>query len=100
LGISGADIHKDNALQVLFQLIFAHAGQLRHIRKIDIGFFAEGHGQRFACCINAGNDRLLFYRPFGENVRLAFQFAVLVDVFKGAEKIVRAVGIERPVVGR
>ena len=85
------EIHIDNATQIACEFFFGFAGELRHIRHINLGFFCDGNCQSFRSGVNGCYDLARLDRAFGEHIRFAFEIVVLVENFQGAKQIVGAV---------
>ena len=78
----GDRILKDDAPQFICDFPFCFAAQRRHEFQVDARFFPDGQRQRFAGCIHAIHRLRLADRPLGENIRLAFEFPVLIQYFQ------------------
>ena len=90
VGLS-VEIHIDNATQIACEFFFGLAGELRHIRHINLGFFCDRNCQSFRSGVNGCYDLARLDRAFGEHIRFAFEIVVLVENFQGAKQIVGAV---------
>ena len=79
---------EDHTLQFSRQFFFCFSGKLAHIAHIYAGFFRDGHRQCFACRIHSSHCLMGLDGPFGEHIRLTFQFPVLVDDFQRTEQVI------------
>ena len=77
--LGAANIPKDHAREVCFQLLLSFAGQLGHIRHIHTGFLGDRNGEGFAGGVHACYRHMGTDGALGEHIRLAFKVAILVQ---------------------
>ena len=86
-------VEEDDAVQLVDEVLLAFAGELGHIRHIHAGFFPNGQGEGFCGGVHAGDGLPLPDGALGEHIRLALELGLVLIVqhFKGAEQVIRAV---------
>ena len=77
-------IEKNNASEIGKNFCFAFPCQFAHIVHIHKGVFPERNRQRLACRIHTVNGQARVDGSLGENIRLFFQIAFLVQLLKRA----------------
>ena len=82
---------EDHTLQFGNQLVTGLAGKLFHVLHVHTGFFCDGYSQSFAGGVNGSNRLMGLDGPLGEHIRLALQFAVLVNDFQRTEQIIAGI---------
>ena len=74
------------------------AQQLRHIGQIHLAMFPNGHRQRFAGGIHAGDGALRANGALGEHRCLGFKLPLLVQIFQRTQQIVGGILLKQPPV--
>ena len=69
-------------------IVAGRAQQLCHIRQINLAMLSDGHRQRFAGGVHAGDGALRANGALGEHRRLALELPLLVQIFQRTEQIV------------
>jgi len=72
------------------------AQQFCHIGQINPAMLSDGHRQRFAGGIHAGDSALRANGPFRKHRRLALELPLLVQIFQRTEQIVRGILLKQP----
>ncbi len=102
-------VQEDDAFQLLIEFRFRLAGQGTHIVHVDPGFLRHRHRKGFTGGVNGSYRHMGLDRPLGEDVRLAFQLAVIIQNLQCGEERKRAVlrkgghigsGIDKPIFCR
>ena len=79
-------------------ILAGRAQQFCHIGQVHLAVFPDGHRQRFAGGIHTGDSALRANRPFRKHCSFALELPLLVQIFQGAEQIVRGVLLKQPPV--
>ena len=74
------------------------AQQLRHIGQIHLAMFPNGHRQRFAGGIHAGDGALRANGAFRKHCRFGFELPLLVQIFQRTQQIVGGILLKQPPV--
>ena len=74
------------------------AQQLCHIGQVHLAMFPDGHRQRFAGGIHAGDGTLRANGAFREHCRLALKLPLRVQIFQRTEQIVGGILLKQPPV--
>ena len=84
-------VFENNAGQFCRNFLGGFTGQLGHILHIHPGFFRNGNGKGFAGGVHRSDCLVGLDGTFGEHIRLALQFSVLVQHFQRTQEIVRRI---------
>ena len=63
-------------------IVTGSAQQFCHIRQVYFAVFSDGHRQRFAGGIHAGDNTLWPNRPLGEHICLGLEIFILVQILQ------------------
>ena len=95
LGVLFLGTREDGAFQLLDNLLPLHAGEFGHVVEVYPRPLGEGDGEGLGGGIDGLRRGVAPDGALGEDVGLAFEFAVLVQNLQGAEQGIRAVLLEK-----
>ena len=98
VGGVGGRVFEDHAGQLCGDapIVTGRAQQLCHIRQVYFAMLSDGHRQRFAGGIHAGDGALRANGALGEHRRLRFKLSLLVQIFQRTQQIVGGILLKKP----
>ena len=90
---------EDFTHKLLFQFIFRHTRELRHIIEVHLRFFSHRKREGFHSCLHALHRLRRTDRALCENIRLLYKFILVYFLFQPCNKVIRNILIEIAFVG-